>query len=282
MHRIDGPTAAPGGLWTEGDPIGGVPATIVSDDYMNDLQENVMAVLTAAGVSPTKGRAADLLDSIKALTTGKVLAIRQITSTGVYTPTPGTKTCYGFLIGAGAAGGGAQSTATGNTAAGIGGSAGSMAEFFFPVATLSGLLVTIGTGGLGVANGAGNNGGQSTFGPLTAPGGNGGAVGVNSAAPWLLGEGGNSTSPTGGNLANIPGQSGGMAFGNSSTTVVSGRGGSGRYGTGGNSRGNVRGNGSPGIGYGAGGGGAVESSAGPGGLSGGNGTNGLLMIWELG
>lgn len=281
MHRIDGPTAAPGGLWTEGDPIGGVPATIVSDDWMNDVQENIMAVLSAAGVSPTKGRAADLIDSIRALTTGKVLAVRWI-SAGAYTPTSGTKFVYGLLIGGGAAGGGAPSTATGNTAAGLGGGAGSIAEFLYPVASLSGQLLVIGGGGVGVSNAAGGNGGQSSIGPVSSPGGNGGAAGANTAAPWLLGEGGNSPTPSGGNLANIPGPSGGMAFATSGTTVVSGRGGSGRYGTGGNSRGNARGNGSAGIGYGSGGGGAVEASAGPGGLAGGNGTAGGLLVWELG
>jgi len=70
MHRIDGPTAAPGGFFTEGDPTGGVAATIVSDDWMNDVQENIIAVLTAAQMAPTKGRAADLLDSMRALFPG--------------------------------------------------------------------------------------------------------------------------------------------------------------------------------------------------------------------
>lgn len=64
MHRIDGPTAAPGGFFTEGDPVGGVPATIVSDDWMNDVQENIIAVLTAAGITPVKGTYSQLLAAL--------------------------------------------------------------------------------------------------------------------------------------------------------------------------------------------------------------------------
>lgn len=70
MHRIDGPTAAPGGLWTEGDPVGGVPATIVSDDWMNDTQENLIAILTAAGIAPIKGDYTQLVSAIRSVSGG--------------------------------------------------------------------------------------------------------------------------------------------------------------------------------------------------------------------
>lgn len=65
MHRIDGPGATVDNKFTDGDPVGGVPATVVTDDWLNDVQENVMAVLGAAPVTPTKGRADDLLDAIR-------------------------------------------------------------------------------------------------------------------------------------------------------------------------------------------------------------------------
>jgi hypothetical protein len=212
---------------------------------------------------------------------GSVLAIRQFTATTAYVPTIGTRNVYGILVGGGGAGGGAPSTATGNTAAGLGGSAGGLAEFLYPVSTFIGQTINIGVGGAGVSNAAGGAGSNSTFAGITAFGGAPGGVGANTTPPWLLGESGNSTTPTGGNIANIPGPSGGMSFSLVAAAVVSGRGGSGRYGTGGNSRGNIRGNGQVGIGFGAGGGGAVEASAGPGGLAGGNGTNGICILWEL-
>lgn len=72
MHRIDGPTAAPGGLFTEGDPIGGVPATIVSDDWMNDVQETIISVLTAASITPIKGDYSQLLEAIRSVAGGVV------------------------------------------------------------------------------------------------------------------------------------------------------------------------------------------------------------------
>lgn len=212
---------------------------------------------------------------------GRVLNIRMITTTQTYVPTPGTKFVYGILISGGGAGGGAQSTATGNNAAGLGGSAGGRLDFYVPVSAIANLTLTIGSAGVGVANAAGGAGGATTLGTMTVPGGTSGGVGVNAAPPWLLGESGNSLNPTGGNISNIPGQSGGMSFSLVVATMVSGRGGSSFLGTGGNSRGNVRGNGSSGTGIGAGGGGAVETSAGPGGLAGGNGTGGGALFWEM-
>lgn len=215
------------------------------------------------------------------VTDGRILNIRMLTTTQTYVPTPGTKNVYGILISAGAAGGGAQSTATGNTAAGLGGSAGGRLDFYLPVSTIANLTLTIGAAGIGVPNAAGGAGGATTLGTMSVPGGTPGGVGVNSAPPWLLGESGNSPTPSGGNISNVPGTSGGMAFSLVSTTVVSGRGGGSLLGTGGNSRGNIRGNGLNGTGFGAGGGGAVEASAGPGGLAGGNGTGGAALLWEM-
>lgn len=72
MHRIDGPGATVNHLFTDGDPVSGTQATIVTDDWLNDLQENVISVLIAAGVTPVKGRSSDLLDSLRKLSTSVV------------------------------------------------------------------------------------------------------------------------------------------------------------------------------------------------------------------
>ncbi|MNI34603.1 hypothetical protein D3C73_885990 [compost metagenome] len=45
--------------------MGGIQATLVTDDWLTDIQENVMAVVEAGPITPTKGRAADLLDAIR-------------------------------------------------------------------------------------------------------------------------------------------------------------------------------------------------------------------------
>lgn len=64
MHRIDGPGATVDNKFTEGDPVGGVQATVVTDDWLNDLQENIMAVLAGAGIAPVKGDSSQLFKAI--------------------------------------------------------------------------------------------------------------------------------------------------------------------------------------------------------------------------
>jgi len=76
MHRIDGPGATVDNKFTDGDPVGGIQATLVTDDWLNDVQENIMAVLVAAAVSPTKGRSADLVDAIRSISPGAVGSVR--------------------------------------------------------------------------------------------------------------------------------------------------------------------------------------------------------------
>jgi hypothetical protein len=51
---------------------------MVTDDWANDVQENIIAVLVAAGITPTKGRAADLLDSIRKVGAGVVGQARNV------------------------------------------------------------------------------------------------------------------------------------------------------------------------------------------------------------
>lgn len=72
MHRIDGPGATVDNKFTDGDPVGGVQATLVTDDWLNDMQEEVMSVLTAAAVAPVKGTQNQLLRAIRSISTGVV------------------------------------------------------------------------------------------------------------------------------------------------------------------------------------------------------------------
>lgn len=50
MHRIDGPGATAGNLFTEGDPTLGVPATNVTGDWLNTIQEEIANVCEEAGL----------------------------------------------------------------------------------------------------------------------------------------------------------------------------------------------------------------------------------------
>lgn len=76
MHRIDGPGATVDNKFTDGDPVGGIQATIVTDDWLNDVQEELMSVLTAGAVVPVKGTQNQLLKAIRSLGMGVVGASR--------------------------------------------------------------------------------------------------------------------------------------------------------------------------------------------------------------
>jgi hypothetical protein len=81
MHRIDSNGAAvalptPGavgstvGYFTEGNPATAVPATVVSADWLNAVQEEIVNAITAAGLSPSKTSRVQLTAAIRALAAG--------------------------------------------------------------------------------------------------------------------------------------------------------------------------------------------------------------------
>lgn len=67
MHRIDTSTATEDNLYTDGDPAGGIPATVVDAAALNDMQENICLVIEAAGITLTKGDGTQLAEAILAL-----------------------------------------------------------------------------------------------------------------------------------------------------------------------------------------------------------------------
>jgi hypothetical protein len=54
------------GYFTEGDPQTSTPATVVSSDWLNMVQEEIMNVVLAAGLTPSKTTRTQLRDSISA------------------------------------------------------------------------------------------------------------------------------------------------------------------------------------------------------------------------
>lgn len=72
MHRIDGPAAAPGNLFTDGDPTAGTPATVVTDDWLNAVQEEVCNVILGASIPLSKPANNQLLLAIQALVAAAV------------------------------------------------------------------------------------------------------------------------------------------------------------------------------------------------------------------
>lgn len=75
MHRIDGEGATVDNKFTEGNPSTGVPATEVTADFLNALQEEIIEVLTEAGITPLKTDNTQLRQAIISLITGGGAAV---------------------------------------------------------------------------------------------------------------------------------------------------------------------------------------------------------------
>ena len=95
MFRIDHPTAVPAmpalaapgapGYFTGGDPATALPATVVTADWANEVQEEIVAVIAAAGLALTKGDTTQLYKAIAKLGTPRwvVLATGTVLTAGV-------------------------------------------------------------------------------------------------------------------------------------------------------------------------------------------------------
>lgn len=69
MHRIDTATATPDHKFTEGDPAVPVAATTVSAEWLNAVQEELVAVITGAGLELKKSDNSQLWQAISQLIT---------------------------------------------------------------------------------------------------------------------------------------------------------------------------------------------------------------------
>lgn len=205
---------------------------------------------------------------------GRLIAVRVLTSSGTYTPTPGTTSIIVEGQGAGGAGSGSVAPASGNFNCGSGGAAGGYFKHRM-TSGFSSVAVVIGAAGIPVVGGSGGAGGATSFGSLTAAGGLGGYIGlngVNSSAVPPAGGG-----AAGGNLLNIAGEPGNSSMlGQNGALYVFGRGGSSMLGVGGACGNGVNGSGA--SGYGAGGGGTVNSTNSP--IAGGSPSPGCVVVWE--
>jgi hypothetical protein len=79
MYRIDNATAVtpipatpavgpnPNRFFTKGNPGGGIPATVVDDHWLNTVQEEICAVVVAAGLTLDKANLGQLLAAIQLL-----------------------------------------------------------------------------------------------------------------------------------------------------------------------------------------------------------------------
>ncbi|EFH5661511.1 TPA: tail fiber protein [Escherichia coli] len=201
---------------------------------------------------------------------GRLVNTRVFTSSGTYTPTPGTKRIRVTITGGGGGGGGCKAISNNETFFGAGGGAGgTIISIMTP--TQNSYPVTIGAGGAGgVSATYGITGGNSLFASLIAPGGaGGGKSGVTNT------NGGNGGVPSTGDI-NIIGGCGGD--GQSGNIGVSGEGGTSYWGGGGRAG---AGGGVSGKAYGSGGGGAYDAGYSGTSMTGGKGAAGICIIEEF-
>lgn len=62
MHRIDSPT----GLFVDGDPFNGVAGTVLTAEWLNAVMLEMLAVVTAGGIVPSKVQFGQMAESIAA------------------------------------------------------------------------------------------------------------------------------------------------------------------------------------------------------------------------
>ncbi|HDK9943841.1 beta strand repeat-containing protein [Escherichia coli] len=201
---------------------------------------------------------------------GRLVNTQVFTSSGTYTPTPGTKRIRVTITGGGGGGGGCKAYSSSETFFGAGGGAGgTIISIMTP--TQNSYPVTIGAGGAGgVGATNGTSGGNSVFASLIAPGGSGGGKsGVTNT------NGGNGGVPSTGDIR-ITGGHGGD--GQSGNIGVSGEGGTSYWGGGGRAG---AGGGVIGKAYGSGGGGAYDAGYSGTSMTGGKGASGICIIEEF-
>ncbi|WP_097732898.1 tail fiber protein [Escherichia coli] len=201
---------------------------------------------------------------------GRWVNTRVFTSSGTYTPTPGTKRIRVTITGGGGGGGGCKAASSNETFFGAGGGAGgtiistmTLTENSYPVVIGAG-------GGGGVGASVGYKGGDSSFSSLIAPGGEGaGKPGITNT------NGGYGGVPNIGDIR-ITGGDGGD--GQSGNIGVSGKGGASYWGGGGRAG---AGGGVSGKAYGSGGGGAYDAGYSGTNMTGGKGAAGICIIEEF-
>jgi hypothetical protein len=166
---VDYPISVPsiglvGGKFVNEDPLGGTPGSLIPAQWGNAVIDEILKVITSAGLIPSEENNNQLLAAIKAVvvgvgvTLGRLIGIGGFTSSSAYTPGLGTTSVIVELQGGG--GGGAAATAAAQASAGSGGSAGSYSKSRLQISSLT-LPVTITVGAAGAGGAAGNNGGAN-------------------------------------------------------------------------------------------------------------------------
>jgi hypothetical protein len=219
-------------------------------------------------------------DPVWGYPTGTLIGVQVFTSSGTYTPTPGTNSVIVAVLGGGGGGGGVGSPGASNYDAAAGGAAGAYSVGRITSA-FSGVTVTVGAGGSGGAAGAnaGTAGGTSSFGTLiVCGGGSGGNTGGAFTTVTFTQPPTGGTVTTAGNIFSGSGAPGGFGMTSpNQSTSFGGVGAASPIGSGGAF--GVNGAGGSSASKGAGGGGAAQATTGAA-AAGGNGGAGLVVVYE--
>ena len=255
-------------------------------------QSTVMASVLAQFISDSagvdvldNGNTAQILANLKtgmtALTPGRLLNVQVFYNSGIYNPTPGTKKVIVEMVGGGGGSAGSRAAASGNISVGGAGGAGSYAKGQF-TQNFSGVQITVGTKGAGGTSSwpYASDGGTSSFGSLiTAAGGSAGQpAGPANSFPFSTVAAVVSAGANGANIIGTPGQGASASIAASAAVVTESPGGSSQFGAGGfitafNAKG------VNGSGYGSGGG-PSKVNGGNAAVAGGDGSQGLVIVWE--
>jgi hypothetical protein len=211
------------------------------------------------------------------------LGLRQLvafTNPGSFTFTkssyPGLTRLRVRVIGGGGGGGGTAGVGSGGSTCSAGGGGGGYSESVLDAASLAASVpITVGAGGAGgVGGAAGASGGASSFGTVTANGGQGSPQAGNNSATGSTVAFGGYGAPVGSGQIAVPGGGSSSGFALSNFVSVAGGGGdaSGGYGPGGAPAGPANGGG-----YGGGGCGTATVNGG-GSANGGNGAGGAVLL----
>ncbi|MDA8483581.1 hypothetical protein NNO07_10905, partial [Pseudomonas resinovorans] len=153
--------------FTEGDFDTDVPATPLAAQWLNDVQEELCAVIEASGLSLDPTKQDQLYTAIQALiqaNTSQATQVDIFTTSSTWTKAAGATVVHGLLIGAGGGGSSGKVADPGLAAeGGAGGSGGGITEFLVEASALpASVAVTVGIGGQGgAASTAAFNGGGS-------------------------------------------------------------------------------------------------------------------------
>ncbi|MDH2122956.1 carbohydrate kinase [Pantoea brenneri] len=290
MHRIDTSTAqvdkfgAGKNGFTGGNPQTGELPTALDAEFFDSVQEEISAVIEAAGLTLTKSNRAQLLSAMNTLVgPGRLINVQVFKASAPYKKFPGTKNVIAEVQAAGGSGANTGYSGSSTVSLATGGSAGGYAKSKLAADQVDGQLVTVGTGGKPKAGlpSSGSAGGDSSIGSLITCKGGSGGYGQEQATPPFTCTGVLGGDATGGNIVNTPGGSSEHGVSLSTGSNFVGKGGDSFFGKGGFCRANNNSVGNDANGFGSGGGGAV---GGPNnastGYKGGAGADGIVIIWE--